>query len=152
MVDFIDPRIVAAVQILVAMGIARFWTTWLRAEHEEPWLPTGYVEHERCFVYPDSVLAALMVVAAILLFLGNSLGERLTLVCGGISGSVDNVLRPRLVGRDTQMPDLVILISTLGGIGFFGAPGFIVGPLVAAFFITLWQIMAEAYRPTIMKP
>jgi hypothetical protein len=84
MLDFIDPKIVAAVQILVAMGIARFWTTWLRAEHEEPWLPTGYVEHERCFVYPDSVLAALMVVAAILLFLGNSLGERLTLVCGGM--------------------------------------------------------------------
>jgi hypothetical protein len=84
MLDFIDPRIVAAVQILVAMGIARFWTTWLRAEHEEPWLPTGYVEHERCFVYPDSVLAALMVVAAILVFLGNSLGERLTLVCGGM--------------------------------------------------------------------
>ena len=84
MLDFIDARIVAAVQILVAMGIARFWTTWLRTEHEEPWLPTGYVEHERCFVYPDSVLAALMVVAAILLFLGKPLGERLTLVCGGM--------------------------------------------------------------------
>jgi hypothetical protein len=84
MLDFIDPRIVAAVQILVAIGVARFWTTWLRAEHEEPWLPTGYVEHERCFVYPDSVMAALMVVAAILLLLGNPLGERLTLVCGGM--------------------------------------------------------------------
>ena len=84
MLDFIDARIVAAVQILTAMGIARFWTTWLRTEHEEPWLPTGYVEHERCFVYPDSVLAALMVVAAILLLLGSSLGERLTLVCGGM--------------------------------------------------------------------
>ena len=84
MLDFIDPRIVAAVQILTAVGIARFWATWLRTEHEEPWLPTGYVEHERCFVYPDSVLAALMVVAAILLLLGNALGERLTLVCGGM--------------------------------------------------------------------
>jgi hypothetical protein len=84
MLDFIDPRIIAAVQVLVAIGIARFWTTWLRAEHEEPWLPTGYVEHERCFVYPDSVMAALMVVAAILLLLGNPLGERLTLVCGGM--------------------------------------------------------------------
>jgi len=84
MLDFIDPRIVAAVQILVALGIVRFWTTWLRTEHQEPWLPTGYVEHERCFVYPDSVLAALMVVAAILLLLGNALGERLTLVCGGM--------------------------------------------------------------------
>jgi hypothetical protein len=84
MLDFIDARIVAAVQILTAIGIARFWITWLRTEHEEPWLPTGYVEHERCFVYPDSVLAALMVIAAILLILGNPLGERLTLVCGGM--------------------------------------------------------------------
>lgn len=84
MLEFIDARIVAVVQILVALGIARFWVTWLRSEHLEPWLPTGYVEHERCFVYPDSVLASLMVVAAILLFLGNALGERLTLVCGGM--------------------------------------------------------------------
>jgi hypothetical protein len=84
MLDFIDVRIVAAVQILMAIGIVRFWMTWLRTEHEEPWLPTGYVEHERCFVYPDSVLAALMVVAAILLFLGSALGERLSLVCGGM--------------------------------------------------------------------
>ncbi len=84
MLDFIDARIVAAIQILVAIGIVRFWMTWLRTEHEEPWLPTGYVEHERCFVYPDSVMAALMVVAAILLFLGSELGERLSLVCGGM--------------------------------------------------------------------
>ena len=84
MLDFINPKIIAAVQILASLGIARFWTTWLRTEHEESWLPTGYVEHERCFVYPDSVLAALMVAAAILLFLGNALGERLTLVCGGM--------------------------------------------------------------------
>ena len=61
------------------------------------------------------------------------------------------LLRPRLVGRDTQMPDLLILISTLGGISLFGAPGFIVGPLVAAFFITLWQILAETYRPPVAK-
>jgi hypothetical protein len=84
MLDFIDTRIVAAVQILMAIGIVRFWMTWLRTEHEEPWLPTGYVEHERCFVYPDSVLATLMVVAAILLFFGSELGERLSLVCGGM--------------------------------------------------------------------
>ena len=77
----------------------------------------------------------------------------LTAICGAVSGSVDNLLRPRLVGRDTQMPDLLVLISTLGGIGFFGAGGFIVGPLVAAFFITLWQILAELYRPKpILKP
>lgn len=71
----------------------------------------------------------------------------LAVICGAISGSVDNLLRPRLVGRDTRMPDLLILISTLGGLGFFGAVGFIVGPLVAALFLTLWEILGEQYRP-----
>lgn len=70
----------------------------------------------------------------------------LAVICGAVSGSVDNVLRPRLVGRDTRMPDLLILISTLGGLGFFGAVGFIVGPLVAALFLTLWEILGEQYR------
>jgi hypothetical protein len=84
MLGFIHPKIIAVIQILAALGIAQFWTKWLRTEHTEPWLPTGYVEHERCFVYPDSVLAVLMIVSAILLLLGNPLGERLTLVCGGM--------------------------------------------------------------------
>jgi hypothetical protein len=84
MLNFIDPRIVAVVQILVALGIIRFWVKWFRMEHNEPWLPEGYTLHERCFVYPDSVLAVLMTASAILLILGNSLGERLTLVCGGM--------------------------------------------------------------------
>ena len=84
MLGFINPKIVAGVQIFAALGIARFWMTWLRTEHKEPWLPTGYVEHERCFVYPDSVLAVLMVVSGILLILGNTPGEQLALVCGGM--------------------------------------------------------------------
>ena len=84
MLDFVNPKIVAAVQILTALGIAQFWIQWFRTEHNEPWLPTGYTEHERCFVYPDSVLAVLMVVSAMLLILGDPLGERLTLVCGGM--------------------------------------------------------------------
>ena len=94
--------------------------------------------------------ALIWVPAALLLVLTGRYvaAAALTAICAGISGSIDNVLRPRLVGRDTQMPDLLILISTLGGIGLFGAGGFIVGPLVAAFFITLWEIAAELYRPT----
>jgi len=94
--------------------------------------------------------ALIWVPAAVLLALTGRYVDAvvLTVICGAVSGSVDNLLRPRLVGRDTQMPDLLILISTLGGIGFFGASGFIVGPLVAAFCITLWEILAELYRPS----
>lgn len=65
--------------------------------------------------------------------------------CGLVVGTVDNFLRPRLVGRDARLPDLLILLGTFGGILFFGAVGFILGPIVAALFVTVWEIFAEAY-------
>lgn len=57
-----------------------------------------------------------------------------------VIGMVDNVLRPILVGKDTRMPDYVVLISTLGGISVMGINGFIVGPVIAALFIAAWDI------------
>lgn len=84
MLDFINPKIIAVAQILTSIGIIHFWITWFRKEHNEPWLPPGYVAHERCFVYSDSVMSVLLVTAAVLLFLGHERGESLTLVCGGM--------------------------------------------------------------------
>jgi len=66
--------------------------------------------------------------------------------CGLIVGSVDNVLRPRLVGRDTEMHDLLILFSTLGGLLVFGPLGFIIGPIIAGLFVTSWSIFAAAFQ------
>jgi predicted PurR-regulated permease PerM len=66
--------------------------------------------------------------------------------CSLVVGSIDNVLRPRLVGRDTKLHDLMILFSTLGGIIMFGAVGFIIGPILAALFVTVWEIFGRAYR------
>lgn len=66
-------------------------------------------------------------------------------VCGGIAGNIDNVLRPQLVGKDTQMHHLFVLFSTLGGIGMFGILGIIVGPIIAALFITLWELYGRAF-------
>jgi predicted PurR-regulated permease PerM len=67
--------------------------------------------------------------------------------CALIVGSVDNVLRPRMVGRDTEMHDLLILFSTLGGLLVFGPLGFIIGPLVAGLFVTSWSIFAASRYP-----
>lgn len=72
-------------------------------------------------------------------------GVGLLVWCGVVVSSADNVLRPRLVGRDTQMPDLLVLLSTLGGIALFGMLGFIVGPIVAALFLTVWELYGEAF-------
>ncbi len=66
--------------------------------------------------------------------------------CALVVGTVDNFLRPRLIGRDARMSDLLILLSTLGGIAMFGALGFIVGPIIAALFVTVWHIYGEAFR------
>jgi len=71
--------------------------------------------------------------------------------CSLVVGSVDNVLRPRLVGRDTEMHDIVILFSTLGGIITFGPIGFIVGPVVAGLFVTAWEIFARSYRSSLRE-
>ncbi|WP_397452458.1 AI-2E family transporter [Pseudomonas sp. NA-150] len=60
-----------------------------------------------------------------------------------VIGLVDTVLRPILVGKDTRMPDYLILISTLGGIAVFGLNGFVIGPLVAALFMSTWEIFVE---------
>jgi predicted PurR-regulated permease PerM len=60
-----------------------------------------------------------------------------------VIGLVDNVLRPLLVGKDTKMPDYVVLISTLGGMAIFGINGFVIGPLIAAMFIAVWDTVAQ---------
>lgn len=86
--------------------------------------------------------------AVIVLFAtGKVLAGVLLLIWGAaVVGSIDNVLRPILVGKDTQMPDLLILIGTLGGLYVFGAVGILVGPIVCGLFLTGWQIYSESFR------
>jgi predicted PurR-regulated permease PerM len=57
-----------------------------------------------------------------------------------VIGLVDNLLRPILVGKDTRMPDYVVMITTLGGMAVFGINGFVLGPLIAAMFLAVWHI------------
>jgi predicted PurR-regulated permease PerM len=70
----------------------------------------------------------------------------LALWCAVVVGTMDNLLRPRLIGKDTKMSDLLILVGTLGGIWLFGAVGFIIGPIVAALFVTVWDIYGQAFK------
>ena len=79
-------------------------------------------------------------------------GIALALFCALIVGSVDNVLRPRLVGQDTKMHELLIFFSTLGGLMLFGAMGFILGPILAALFVTAWEMFGTAFRSALAEP
>lgn len=73
-------------------------------------------------------------------------GVALALFCGLVVGSLDNLLRPVLVGRDTELHELMIFFSTIGGLLLFGAPGFLLGPILAALFVTVWEMFGVAFR------
>jgi predicted PurR-regulated permease PerM len=77
-----------------------------------------------------------------------SVGKGAFIIAYGVVviGLVDNVLRPILVGKDTKMPDFVVLFSTLGGMAIFGFNGFVIGPVIAAMFIAIWDIFGRAHR------
>jgi predicted PurR-regulated permease PerM len=79
-------------------------------------------------------------------------GVGLALFCALVVGSVDNLLRPRLVGQDTQMHELLIFFSTLGGLMLFGAMGFILGPILAALFVTAWEMFGTTFRSALVEP
>jgi predicted PurR-regulated permease PerM len=98
-------------------------------------------------VIPALGAALVWIPAVIYLFLVGQIGAAVGLLlwCAVVVSTVDNFLRPRLIGRDARMSDLLILLSTLGGIVLFGAVGFIVGPIVAALFVTIWHIYGETF-------
>ena len=83
---------------------------------------------------------------AVYLIATGAIGKGLILMAfgAGVIGLVDNLLRPYLVGKDTALPDYVVLISTLGGIAMLGLNGLVVGPLIAALFIAVWDIAGRA--------
>jgi len=76
-------------------------------------------------------------------------GVGILLVSAIVIGNIDNLLRPRLVGREAGMHDLLIFFSTLGGMSLFGVLGFILGPVIAVFFLTLLDIYSIEFKPTL---
>src|SRR5262249_2939291 len=90
------------------------------------WLPTAII-----------LIASKHVVAGIVLIL----------IGVFVIGLVDNLLRPFVVGRDTKMPDYLILLSTLGGLAGFGFAGIVIGPIIAALFLSIWQMSQEEFGP-----
>lgn len=83
---------------------------------------------------------------AVYFLVTGSVWQGVVLIAFGVFviGLVDNLLRPILVGKDTRMPDYVVLLSTVGGMALFGLNGFVIGPAVAALFIASWDLFASA--------
>jgi predicted PurR-regulated permease PerM len=105
-------------------------------------------------IIPGIGAALVWVPAAIILVAAGQFWQGIVLAAFSalVVGSVDNLLRPQLVGRDTQMHELLIFFSTLGGLLLFGATGFIVGPILAALFVTAWEMFGTAFHSELVEP
>ncbi len=99
-------------------------------------------------IIPSVGTAVVWVPVAIFLGIGGAIGKAvgLFLFCAVVVGSLDNLLRPILVGKDTQMHELMIFFGTMGGIFMFGMVGVIIGPIIAALFVTVWEIYGQAFQ------
>ena len=83
---------------------------------------------------------------AIYFLVTGAIWQGIVLIAFGVLviGLVDNVLRPVLVGKETKIPDYVVLVATLGGIAIFGLNGFVIGPVIAAMFMAVWDIFSAS--------
>ena len=88
----------------------------------------------------------------IMLLLGN-LWQGLVILAVGvlIISTIDNVIRPWLVGKDTQMHPLLVFLSTLGGVLVFGLTGFIIGPVIVSLLLALWEMYEHYYKSELDK-
>ena len=98
-------------------------------------------------IIPSVGSALVWLPASAILILQGSVagGVGLLVFCAVIVGSLDNVLRPILVGKDTRMHELMIFFGTLGGIMMFGIAGIFIGPLIASLFVTIWELYGIAF-------
>lgn len=92
---------------------------------------------------------------ALYLLITGEIGKGVGMIAFGVLviGLVDNILRPMLVGKDTRLPDYLVLISTVGGMALFGLSGFVIGPMVAALFLASWAIfISRRAQPEQQQP
>lgn len=102
-----------------------------------------------------AVGAALVWIPVAIYFLATgAIWQGILLIAFGVLviGLVDNILRPVLVGKDTKMPDYMVLVSTIGGMSLFGLNGFVIGPVIAAMFMAAWDIFAKARQAGSVEP
>jgi predicted PurR-regulated permease PerM len=97
-------------------------------------------------IIPGIGTALVWVPAVIFLLLNGQVGAAVGvgLWCALVVGTIDNVLRPILVGKETQMPDILVMVTTFGGLAIFGFAGMLFGPLVGALFLAVWSLWSSA--------
>ena len=130
------------------LGALTLWVTGI-----DTWVLWGVVMAALSIIPMLGPYVVMIPAGIIQLIVGNYVRGLIILVMGTvIIGSVDNLMRPHVVGRGARMHDLIIFFATLGGIGVFGILGFIVGPVIAALFLTILDIFTVEFHGELDLP
>jgi len=89
-------------------------------------------------------------VAIYLFIAGNMVPAWGVVIFGLLSSNIDNVLRPIIVSKRAKINTGILLVSTIGGIFFFGILGFILGPLIISYLLILLEIYRGKPTPGII--
>lgn len=124
------------------LGALLFWATDIQGA-----IVWGLVMAAASILPPFGTGIVWLPAGVIMLITGNYIAGIIILASGIlVIGTIDNFLRPVLVGKDTQMHPVLVLMSTLGGILLFGITGFIIGPIITSVFIAFWQIYEHLFK------
>jgi predicted PurR-regulated permease PerM len=138
--------------IIIGLIVGFFSAITLLIFGIDAWLFWGFVI-VICSIIPLFGPSLVMIPTAIFKFLDGQVwqGVGILLITFIILVNIDNVLRPRIVGGSAKMHDLLVFFSTLGGISVFGITGFIIGPIIAALFLTVLKIYSEEFKPQLTR-
>jgi predicted PurR-regulated permease PerM len=131
LVGLLQGALAGSAFFVLQLPAAAFWSTVMAVLSVIPVLGSGIV----------------WAPAAVILAMTGRVGAAVGLAVWGVVvvGMVDNFLRPRLVGRDTKMHDLLVLLTTFGGLAMFGIVGFIIGPIIGALFLTALDLYGARF-------
>jgi len=99
-------------------------------------------------IVPVVGCSIIWVPAGLLMLLTGHIWEGVLILVFGLAviSTIDNVLRPILIGKDVEMHPLLIFLSTLGGIILFGFSGFVIGPIITSMLLAIWEMYDEFYQ------
>ncbi len=130
-----------------ALGGILFWIVGIQS-------PVVWAALMMLFAFIPAVGPAIIwAPASLILFLTGDVSSAIVLLLGGVFliGMIDNLMRPLLVGRGTDMPDLLIFVSVLGALAEFGMAGLVIGPVLAALFLAVWELFEKKFKTDLKK-
>ena len=106
------------------------------------------VLHRKHVIHRDISPDNLMLPAGVIMIALGHIWEGIFIISvgAGVISVIDNILRPKLVGKDTEMHPLLVFFATLGGLSLFGLSGFVIGPIIVALFMALSEIYSIEFR------